>query len=72
MQYLSASLIWIELSSLQTARGLLRFTAIGLGMTAGALVLGLFWSVGTLGGFLDSLTAHAPSERLAHIKKRNR
>ena len=63
MQYLNTSLIWIESGSLQAVRGLLRFTAIGLGMTAGALLLALFWSVGALGGFLDSLTVHAKTPR---------
>ena len=63
MHTLTTSFFWIELGSLHAIRGALRLTAIGLGMTVGALVLGLVWSTGALGALSDSLTTHAKASR---------
>ncbi|MGE5625631.1 MAG: hypothetical protein ACM3ZT_08800 [Bacillota bacterium] len=61
MQQLATSLMWIEWGSLQAARGLLRGAAIGLGVIAGALTLGLFSLAGALEALLDTVPVQARS-----------
>jgi len=68
MDHLLPELFRIEIGSLWLLRGLLRWTAIGLGMALGGLVLLLFWSIAGLDGFVEELARRAPSVHARHIR----
>lgn len=61
MKSLHLNFLALEIASLWLLRGLVKASAVGLGMTIAALLLALFWFGSALSEALDAISEHVRS-----------
>jgi len=59
MQGIHLNFLTLEIASLGLLRGLVKATAIGLGMAFATVLLALFWAGGALSEALEAISGHS-------------